>query len=292
MKSFPMFLAAVSLMVTGLFFTPNKGVASQLAQPGEAAQAKIRINLAGRQRMLTQRMARQICAAGAGIEVETNRDAARDTAQIFAQVLAQLRDGGGEEGLSPETNQRVLEELSQVAILWEPYSAAIRSLSDEEPGADIDQVRQLNSAVLAAMNAAVNAMEEASGSTLSPDLAKTINVAGRQRMLTERALMWACLSTTGTGGQGDAEKVRAAQTLFSSSLAALRVGDEGVIAPPTWEIDAQLEVVADLWGNLAPWLDRMAAGAPTKASELAQMIDQGVLIVDAMNDAVWMYENF
>ncbi len=292
MKSFPMFLGAASLMVAGLVFSPHKGIASQVAQPGKAAQAKIRINLAGRQRMLTQRMARQICAAEAGIDVETNRDAARDTAQIFAQVLVQLRDGGGEESLSPETNQRVLKELSQVALLWETYSAAIRSLSDEMQGADLDQVRQLNSGVLTAMNAAVDAMEEAAGSSMAPELAKTINVAGRQRMLTERALMWACLRTTGTGGQGDAEEARAAKTLFTSSLAALRAGEDGLVAPPSWEIEAQLEAVADLWSDLAPLLDRTVAGEMFKGPELARMIDQGALIVDAMNDAVWMYKNF
>ena len=266
--------------------------ATQARSQTDAAELKYKINIAGRQRMLSQRMARQICAAETGIDVAANRDAARVTAETFGDVLTMLRAGGGARDLKPETDPDVLDSLTQVVWLWQPYKTAMVDLADDMITGDLDKIRQLNSGVLKAMNGAVGAMEAAAGGQMDADLARTINVAGRQRMLIERTMMWTCLHATGTDAAADAEQLRAAADLFASSLAALRMGEEGLVPPPMWELEAQLELVEELWSGMSPLIDAATNGTPAQAHDLEQMFVQGVILVEAMNDAVWMYENF
>ena len=266
---------------------------AQAAQSGEeAALAKRRINLAGRQRMLSQRAARQICAAQAWIGAESNRAAARQTVETFETVLHALQNGGL-DGLQPETNPATAGLLREVDALWRPYAQAVRTLANRDESGDLNRVGALNSEVLAAMNRAVLAMEQATGGTMSPELARAINVAGRQRMLIERATMWACLQGL-PDRAGDATRIRQTIDLFEASLADLRGGNDAsnIVAPPTWEIEAQLELVAEQWAEIRPLLDAAAAGTPVAPEVLMQLIMQAETLVDAMNEAVWMYETF
>lgn len=274
---------------------PPAAEMARAAQTAEqAAAAKHRINLAGRQRMLSQRVARQICAAEAGIAPDANRAAALQTVETFETVLAGLRSGGA-EGLQAEPDPAAQELLRNADQVWQPYATAIRQMAAGATGARLSEVRTRNTAVLTAMNKAVQAMEQAAGGDgLTPELARAINVAGRQRMLIERSLMWTCLQTHGDDPAGDAAQIAAASGLFAASLGDLRAGNDaaGLAPPPSWEVEAQLELVAGLWAGMAPELNAAAAGAPVDQTALALMISRGEALVDALDDAVWVYQNF
>src|SRR3990172_4314625 len=96
-------------------------------------QDALLINLAGRQRMLTQQMARLAFEAGEGEDV-TNA-ALQETEQTFNQTLRALRDGGEAPYLSdtavtlPLTRDPVIRSaLDEVTLIWSDFRTLLDDL--------------------------------------------------------------------------------------------------------------------------------------------------------------------
>lgn len=80
-------------------------------------QAKL-VNMSGRQRMLSQRMAKLYMLRAYGLDTPTIRDEIDIASNEFAGALATLRD-------APENTPSIGKELEAVALHWEWFSAAI-----------------------------------------------------------------------------------------------------------------------------------------------------------------------
>jgi len=98
------------------------------------------INLAGRQRMLTQQMARLAFESGVGEEAANA--ALRDTEQTFDQTLQALRDGGTAPYLSDTTvtlpftrDPGIRSALNQVELTWSDFRALLDELQQTPRGA-------------------------------------------------------------------------------------------------------------------------------------------------------------
>ncbi|MGF1445366.1 MAG: type IV pili methyl-accepting chemotaxis transducer N-terminal domain-containing protein, partial [Pikeienuella sp.] len=74
-----------------------------------AAEARRAINLAGRQRMLSQRMARATFYTRLGVEPSRHLEMLTAASALFDTTLAGLRDGSEDLGLATEESPRVLE---------------------------------------------------------------------------------------------------------------------------------------------------------------------------------------
>ncbi len=76
----------------------------------------------------------------------------------------------------------------------------------------------------------------------------TVNLAGRQRMLTQKAAKEACLAAAGVDPQKNVANLTESLSLFDATLDALINGYAGTIMPPpNDEIRAKLLQVKDLW---------------------------------------------
>lgn len=256
-----------------------------------AEEAKRKINLAGRQRMLSQRIAMALCLAEAGVKPAEMRDLALTSAEVFDQTLKELRAGGSGTNLPAETDPRVLELLAEVETLWAEYNDAIRAQANGAGPGGLARIRDVNPPLLAAMNAAVGAMDEAYGKgLLHPDLARVINVAGRQRMLIQKTMKETCLAVTGPEPAADAEAAAATAQLFTLTLAGLRNGDpaDDIMSPPNWEVEAQLELVDSLWTDMMDEHDRALEADKGALDRLHTFSEQAL---KEMNNAVHLYEN-
>jgi methyl-accepting chemotaxis protein len=136
------------------------------------------INLAGRQRMLSQKMAKEALlyleerragrdGGGIGKQVEA-------TSRLFRETLAALTDSGpapvttdpdGEKRDLPAPSGPVREQLLKVQGLWEAYSAAIGNILERQALDSDFNKRSL--AVLVNMNKAVTMMQAESESRVS-----------------------------------------------------------------------------------------------------------------------------
>lgn len=117
-------LAVVVGVSSALFLATARIVFGHLAD--ERADGHV-VNVAGRQRMLTQRMAREALAIAVGDE--TARARLRLAADEFAHALVDLVDGAPGRGL-PESSAVARERLRAVQLRWPAFAAAVATVQD------------------------------------------------------------------------------------------------------------------------------------------------------------------
>lgn len=210
-----------------------------------------KINLSGRQRMLSQRMAAATCMAASGFDGKSRAEVAWFAHSEFAAALAELQYGNESKNIPAEGDRAILAAFEEVEQVWASVGPAVQQLSS----GDLHPVvlRQLltgNLPLLKASNAVVTQIvARYGGDVIDPESAKTINIAGRQRMLSQKMMKQACF----VAADFELEKNKAALVetiaLFDRSLVQLRNGDgpSGVMAPPNPDVARQLDYVATLW---------------------------------------------
>lgn len=257
---------------------------------------KRKINLSGRQRMLSQRMAKAACFASLGVQTGQHLRQTREAHELFDTTLRALLRGDAEMGMNATTAPRILEAMASVEALWLSYGSAVLSASQNEEAAQaaLPQISELNVPVLRQMNTAVSEFERYYGGKgeIHPVLALAINVAGRQRMLSQKAAKEFCLILSGRSVDANRKALSDTVALFETSLAALMVGDDDMGLPPapTDDIQNQLETVKALWEPLKAIFDATAAGTVPSPGDVATVARDNNPLLKEMNQAVWMYD--
>lgn len=259
---------------------------------GQNDGIKRQINVAGKQRMLSQRMARASCFVSLGI-LPASQDLILTKARTaFDIALTGLRKGDQNLGLPPEHDPEVLARLDAVAKLWPAYRRSL--IEAETDPAQLDEVARQSLPLLAAANDVVQALENTlliQGALA--DLSRAINVAGRQRMLTQRAAKEFCLYAAGIDPERQRRALQATVGLFDRSLNGLLHGDAelGLIPAPDETVLMQFEHVGALWGPMRELFDRAIAGQDVTEEDLRQVAAHIDLVLKAADEAVWFYEN-
>jgi methyl-accepting chemotaxis protein len=134
------------------------------------------INLAGRQRMLTQRMTKesmQLVNAAAqkdAARIDSSKDGLRATMRVFEATLLALKDGGSApvnfdmtvmRPTSAPTSESVKKQLESVASMWAPFKKSLE-LVIQTSGTDetsINSVADSNLKLMGEMDSAVTLMQ-------------------------------------------------------------------------------------------------------------------------------------
>jgi methyl-accepting chemotaxis protein len=131
-------------MLLVLALTTVFGAVSTLVVLRDQADASLVVDVAGRQRMLSQRMTKEallLTNAGPGSDAQdraARRERLASTAALFDRSLAALRDGGETLGTSgadvtlPGAGGAALEAFQQVTRVWEPFHEAVNTLTGED----------------------------------------------------------------------------------------------------------------------------------------------------------------
>ncbi len=279
---FKCFLSLPSFLLVALLFA-NQVLAFSKQQMGTV------INLAGKQRMLTQKMSKEILLIAKGIDAAGNEKRLRDTAALFDKTLKGLIHGDASLGLPATTDAAILAQLDKVARLWAGFQpnveAALNGRIDRQV---LKNVAAGNLPLLKNMNAAVQMYARMSGSTLDPAMAKTINLAGKQRMLTQKMTKELLLIANGIDVEANRANLKSTVDLFERTLKGLRDGDAALGLPGTRDpaIRAQLDVVRKLWAEYKPVLDAV----DTSPRGLALAARLNLPLLKEMNKVVKMYE--
>jgi two-component system nitrate/nitrite sensor histidine kinase NarX len=161
------FLLLVAGSVSATFVTINAH---------QAADA-LAINLAGRQRMLTQEMTKAVLgiARGPTSDYQAELD---ESAYLFDHTLAALLDGGsapyGDETvtLPRTTNTAIRAQLEVVAELWDRFGQEVETVQMAEPESTtfvqaVGEIESLSLVILQEMDRAVQLYEAAAGLKLA-----------------------------------------------------------------------------------------------------------------------------
>ncbi|MEO1314666.1 MAG: type IV pili methyl-accepting chemotaxis transducer N-terminal domain-containing protein, partial [Pseudomonadota bacterium] len=225
--------AALGLMSSSAFAMglglPNAALADT------SLLAQRRIVMAGRQRMLTQRMSRAVMFMALDIEAKRSLSILRRSHETFGTSLAVLRDGDAEQGLPPEDDPSVTQPLAAVDAYWAAFSTQVGQILDAESVTDfnIPIIATLNLSLLEAADDVVKSMVLAYGQKqLDQGLAVAINIAARQRMLTQKIAKEAGLIGLGFEVETNTAQLDETIKLFEASLSALMTGLPTITLPP------------------------------------------------------------
>jgi len=231
------------------------------------------INLAGKQRMLTQKMSKEALFVAKGIDAKKNKANLAKTVALFDKTLKGLINGDSSLNLPKTKNKEILAQLQKVTDLWKSFKTKIEKN-------DLKAIASENIPLLKNMNAAVQMYAKASGSKLDPAMAKTINLAGKQRMLTQKMTKELLLVANGIDADANKENAKKTVALFEKTLNDLINGtkDDG--------IKKQLEVVKKLLAEYKP----IIANVDTSSEALEKANKLNLPLLKEMNKAVKMYE--
>ena len=117
------------------------------------------INVAGAQRMLSQRVAKEALLAGHGAEtVQT----VETTIRQFERAHNALLKGDGEMGVAAVRDAATRQQLEKVEQLWQQYRGAIQTYLSRPDESGIRAIQQRSPEILREMNTAVTMMENLS----------------------------------------------------------------------------------------------------------------------------------
>ena len=252
-------------------------------------QMGVVINLSGRQRMLTQKMSKEMLLIYLGIDVEQNRQNLANSAIMFSNTLNGLINGDKSMNLTETTDADILKQMTLVASMWQSFSKYVLAAleSSQVDRAFMENVARENLPLLKEMNRAVYMYEEAAGADLAA-MAPVVNLSGRQRMLTQKMTKEFLLIAAGIDTDANRENLKNTVALFDRTLHGLRDGDAEQRLPgtPQPDIRAQLATVEQRWIAYRPLLEQ----GDTSEAQLRRAAELNLPLLKDMNTAVKMYE--
>ncbi|MFQ6551503.1 type IV pili methyl-accepting chemotaxis transducer N-terminal domain-containing protein [Aestuariibius insulae] len=274
--------ASVSVIAPGFAFA---------ASPMEAAH---KINVAGRQRMLSQRMSRAVIYTHLGIEPEHHLTLLQSSYRDFDKALIGLREGDADLGVPAEESLAVRECLTAVDLTWIDFGTRMTQImmNGSATAEDVRFVARSNEKLLMLSDKVVKEIVSVySNRDVEPGRAVSIDVAGRQRMLSQKIAKEAGLSVFEDGSKDACARLTDAINLFDMSLSALINGLPTVTLPaPPAPVLSKLKEVETIWRDYRPIAERIAEMERASQDDLLTIALKSDPLLVTMHDAVQLYE--
>lgn len=232
------------------------------AHAGDGIDVAAALNKAGRQRMLSQRATKAWLMIGQGIAPERGTAILTSSLSLFETQLAELK------GFAP--NDEARQALGQLERDWQTCKAALAAVPRLENAAALYEA---NETVQATAHRLTLAYEKS-----APQPAyRLVNIAGRQRMLSQRLAKMYLFRTWGVHAQAAEMELNMTRAEFASGMYQLSVS-----LYTTPEIKAALAELNREWEPYQQALTAARAAAP--------IMDMSERVLAAAERLVGLYE--
>ncbi|QWT45207.1 type IV pili methyl-accepting chemotaxis transducer N-terminal domain-containing protein [Azospira inquinata] len=178
------------------------------------------INLAGRQRMLSQRGAKLYAQILLNIRVDVAKKNINGTILEFEQQLSYLKSFlKGEKG-----QEKYLDLMGRQ---WGKYKAI---LAGQPSVAKLPEISEYSDAILGAANSLADLLQRSVGSKIGG----IVNLSGRQRMLSQQLAKYLFFSANGYSEKNYTQDIIRARSEFSSAMNILKAAPENTPETLSW----------------------------------------------------------
>lgn len=259
-------------------------------------QAVIRIDMAGRQRMLAQRMTMLSCLVHLDIDAESNSQKALAVRDLYGETLEDLHSGNAALNVMAATTPQVLSAISDARAPFQEISDLLSTLEGNS-AMSIQRLQAIANASEQVFQTAYDLTNQAQSASsvalqgLPLINSMIINISGRQRMLAEKSAKLFCLAQAGINVDQNLQELTKTESIFDNTMLALINGMPGVILPPpTAEIKTKLERVWATWKPAKDMLDSAVEGATFSADDIAFVVSELETVRVMMNEVVKLYD--
>ncbi len=223
------------------------------------------INKAGKQRMLSQRIAKSYFFLGENVRPDKAREQLKASLAMFDKHHNELK--------SEIKDQEIHELFAFIDIALADYSSLINQPYNKNVG---NEVLDLSETLLEVCQSVVVKLEQAS----KLKKAKLVNISGRQRMLSQRIAKYYIAYQAGFRDPNSVEQLQKAVSQFETALKLLSSSSQN-----TPRITASLAKVESLWRVVRKFfLDQEKGGLPVTVFATTDSI------MKEMNRITNMYE--
>ncbi len=226
------------------------------------------INKAGRQRMLSQRMGKAWLALVHDVEAVSARQVLDRSMGLFDRQLVELK------AYAPTAE--IQGTYGKLEAAWSEYKAALVGTAPARAGAT--GLLQLDARVLALAHQGTVQYEATSGKAVG----KLVNVAGRQRMLSQRMAKFYLAALLPVDAATATAEITKARTEFVSAMELLRNAPEA-----TARIRDELLLADGQWFFFDAALKRLQPGGSTKP--LADLFVSSENLLSVMDRVTGLY---
>ncbi len=228
-----------------------------------ASQYKTAINIAGRQRMLTQKISKSVfLLATIGQNAEVKQELNKATA-LFSTSLNNLLNGNASENIPPAPDSAIKQKYQEIKNLWKnQFTPEIHKISTSDNIAsmktDLNNIAKLNLTLLKECNNAVTLYVNSAKANGIEGASQQINIAGRQRMLSQKIAKEAFMYAAGIDATQAQTNVKKTMDLFDESLQALKNGSAKMNLPAMKNEKAlsQIQAIKTDWDKYAKFVNR------------------------------------
>jgi len=237
------------------------------------------INIAGKERMLSQKMSKEIFFI---IHRHENDFRELNSAvDLFENNLKDLLDGNSGKGIYAPQNEKIQSKLEEVMKLWTPFRGEIEKLkkSIEEVRPDIEVLAQRTEKLLYLSDVVVKKMVEANLDGVH------IDDSGRQRMLSQRMGLYVGRYLRTANAQ-DFAMYADAKALYDKTMKNFLDDPQVKHAPQVRKI---VEETNAYWEDFEKYLSKLIAIEDDINKYMFYVHEKNVQLLNAMDDAVWLY---
>ncbi len=237
------------------------------------------INIAGQQRMLTQKMSKEIFYIKC--KQSTDFRELNSAVDLFGNSLYDLIHGNSVRNIPSPQNIKIKSKLEEVNLLWVPFEKEVQKVikSITYIKDDLEVLMQRTTSLLDQTNRVVKVMVKNGMS------GEFIDLSGRQRMLSQRMSLFIERHLR-TGNEEDYLQFLKARNIYNDTIYSF-MNDKEVQALP--EVKRHVEQTYQYWKEHEEYILNILKTEDRMNDSISYIYEKNIKLLNTMDAAVWLY---